>query len=75
MIRWEDLPAEMRTKEVRHYYNLLRKRPISLALKRAFDIVVSAFMLVCLSPMTPVPVLPALSVSPVPFRLRRPEYF
>ena len=49
MIRWEDLPAEMRTKEVRHYYNLLRKRPISLALKRAFDIVVSAFMLVCLS--------------------------
>lgn len=49
MIRWEDLPAEMRTKEVRHYYNLLRKRPISLALKRAFDIVVSAIMLVCLS--------------------------
>lgn len=49
MIRWEDLPAEMRTKEVRHYYDLLRKRPISLTLKRTFDIVVSAIMLVCLS--------------------------
>lgn len=49
MIRWEDLPAEMRTKEVRHYYDLLRKKPISLALKRVFDIVVSAIMLVCLS--------------------------
>lgn len=49
MRRWEDLPAEMQNEEVRYYYNLLCKKSFSLGLKRVFDVVVSAIMLVCLS--------------------------
>lgn len=49
MRKWEDLPAEMRNVEVRYYYELLCKKSFSLKLKRAFDVVVSAIMLVCLS--------------------------
>lgn len=49
MRKWEELPAEMRTEEVRYYYDLLCKKRLSLILKRAFDIVASAIMLVLLS--------------------------
>lgn len=49
MRKWEDLPAKMRTDEVRCYYNILRRKPVSLALKRIFDVVVSTVMLVCFS--------------------------
>ena len=51
MRKWEKLPLEMQTEEVRYYYNLLQKKKLSLALKRLFDIVVSAIMLVILSPV------------------------
>ena len=49
--KWESLPPEMQTDEVRVYYDLLKKRGASLFFKRAFDIVVSAVMLVLLSPV------------------------
>lgn len=49
MRKWEELPAEMRTEEVRYYYDLLCKKRFSLILKRAFDIVASAIMLMLLS--------------------------
>lgn len=49
MKKWEELPAEMRTEEVRYYYDLLCKRKASLILKRSFDIVASLIMLVTLS--------------------------
>lgn len=49
--KWEKLPAEMQTEEVRKYYNILRKKNFSLFWKRVFDIVVSALMLVILSPL------------------------
>lgn len=49
--KWEDIPAEMQTKEVRKYYDILKKKKISLFFKRVFDIVVSAIMLVILSPI------------------------
>ena len=49
MRKWEDLPAEMQNEEVRYYYDILCKKSFSLGLKRVFDIVVSAIMLVCLS--------------------------
>lgn len=49
--RWEDLPKEMQTEEVRKYYEILKKRKVSLFLKRAFDVVVSSMMLVVLSPI------------------------
>ena len=49
--RWEKLPAEMQTGEVRKYYDILRKKNFSLLWKRVFDIFVSALMLVILSPL------------------------
>lgn len=49
--KWEQLPSEMQTDEVRRYYDILKKKKASLIFKRAFDIVVSLFMLVILSPV------------------------
>lgn len=47
--KWEDLPENMQTSEVRKYYDILAKRKCSLALKRVFDIVVSLIMLIVLA--------------------------
>ncbi len=49
LISWDKLPEEMKTAEVKSYYDILSKRKGSLAVKRAFDIVVSFIMLVLLS--------------------------
>lgn len=49
--KWEDLPKEMQTEEVREYYDALKGKKFSLFLKRAFDVFVSAFMLILLSPL------------------------
>ena len=51
MRKWDELPVEMQTEEVRPYYEILCKRKFSLAMKRLFDIVVSVIMLVVLSPI------------------------
>ena len=50
MKKWDELPTEMRTEEVRYYYDILCKKKFGLAMKRLFDIVVSAIMLVILFP-------------------------
>ena len=49
--KWEKLPPEFQTEEVRPYYEILRKKQVSLMAKRGFDVVVSALMLVLLSPV------------------------
>ena len=49
--KWEELPENLRTDAVRPYYDLLARRRGSLALKRCFDVVVSAFMLLVLAPV------------------------
>lgn len=49
--KWEKLPAEMQTEQVREYYDVLRKKRTSLFFKRMFDIVVSLVMLIILSPV------------------------
>ena len=49
--KWEELPSEMQTDEVREYYDVLKKKKVSLFLKRLFDIVVSFIMLLILSPV------------------------
>ena len=49
--RWEALPVEMRTPEVRNYYDLLIRKRGSLFIKRLFDIVVSGMLLALLSPV------------------------
>lgn len=48
--KWEKLPLEMQTEEVRKYYDVLRKKRLSLFFKRTFDIIVSLLMLIILSP-------------------------
>ncbi len=49
--KWEKLPADMQTAQVRKYYEILRKKNVSLFFKRVFDVVVSAIMLIILSPL------------------------
>ena len=49
--KWEELPESLKTDAVRPYYDLLAKRRGSLLLKRCFDVVVSALMLLILSPV------------------------
>lgn len=49
--KWEDLPKEFQTDEVKMYYDLLKKKSVSLFFKRCFDIFVSAIMLILLSPV------------------------
>ena len=51
LCKWEQLPQQLQTEEVRPYYEVLRKKQGSLFLKRAFDIIVSALMLLVLSPV------------------------
>lgn len=49
--KWENLPPEFQTDEVRKYYDILQKKKCSLFFKRLFDIVVSLLMLIVLSPL------------------------
>ena len=49
--KWENLPKEMQTPEVRAYYDILQKRKLSLVMKRLFDITVSSLLLLFLSPV------------------------
>lgn len=49
--KWENLPEQLRTEAVRPYYDALKKKQGSLVAKRIFDVVVSAIMLVILSPI------------------------
>lgn len=47
---WEELPLYMRTKEVRPYYDSLKKKKISLLLKRGFDFGAATLLLLMLMP-------------------------
>lgn len=49
--KWENLPRELQTDAVRPYYDILRKKQVTLFFKRVFDIVVSGVMLLVLSPV------------------------
>lgn len=49
--KWDTLPDNMKTPEVRHYYEILRKKRASLFFKRVSDIVLSVIMLILLSPV------------------------
>ncbi len=51
LVKWEKLPPVMQTEAVRTYYDILAKRKGSLVLKRIFDIVCSAILLVIFSPV------------------------
>ena len=70
---WRLLPDEMRTKEVRKYYNILMKHRMWLKVKRAFDVVVAGIMLaVLIIPMDIIALAIRLdSPGPVFFRQAR----
>lgn len=51
MKKFESLPAELQTEQVRPYYEALAAKRGQLFLKRAFDILVSAILLLLLSPI------------------------
>jgi lipopolysaccharide/colanic/teichoic acid biosynthesis glycosyltransferase len=51
IIKWEQLPQEMQTEEVKKYYDILKKKKVSLFFKRAFDLVMSLIALIVLSPV------------------------
>lgn len=51
LISWKKLPENMKTEEVRKYYEILQSKKSSLIFKRVFDLVFSIFFAVILSPL------------------------
>ncbi|NLD19034.1 MAG: sugar transferase [Clostridiales bacterium] len=49
LVSWDKLPQEMKSEEVKAYYDILLNKKASLLFKRIFDIVVSILMIVLLS--------------------------
>ena len=49
--KWENLPKEMQNNKVRPYYQRLKKRGFSLAIKRGIDVICSLILVVILSPI------------------------
>lgn len=70
---WQDIPDFMRCDEVKAYYDILEKKKLSLALKRGFDVMVAALMLVLLAiPMLVIAIMIKLdSKGPVLYRQER----
>lgn len=71
--KWEELPDFMRTEEVRPYYEAIKKKRLSLVLKRMMDLVGGLILLVLLAiPMAVIAVLIKLdSEGPVFYRQER----
>ncbi len=70
---WNDLPGFMKCDEVRPYYNKLRKKALSLKLKRLFDVVAASILLIILTvPMVVIAVIIKIdSKGPVFYRQER----
>ena len=68
---WENMPACMRTAEVRPYYDVLCKHRLSLVLKRLFDFFVSLVMLLVLWPFMAVIAVAVRLDSPGPAIFRQ----
>ena len=47
--KWNDLPKFMQCDEVRVYYDVLKKKKVSLILKRSFDLIVGIILLIILA--------------------------
>ena len=77
MKKWNQLPKAMQTPEVKEYYDILKRKGFSLFFKRIFDIVISGFLIIILSPvMLVLAILIKLdSAGPVMFRQRRVTAF
>lgn len=51
LVKWDDLPENMKTTEVRCYYEMLAKRRFSLIVKRTFDVFTSLVLIILLLPV------------------------
>lgn len=51
MVKWEKLPDDIKNDKVRPYYDYLRHKRFSLFLKRGFDVIAAALLVVLLSPV------------------------
>ena len=51
LVKYDKLPDNLKNKEVKEYYDILKKKRIYLFFKRLFDIVVSFILLLFLSPV------------------------
>ena len=69
--KWEDLPEQMRTAEVRPYYDAVCARRTGLVAKRIFDIVVSVVLLMILLPFFAVLAVAIKLDSPGPVFFRQ----
>lgn len=71
--KWEELPDFMKCDEVKEYYDILSKKKSSLMLKRGFDVIVSAIMIVLLAiPMAIISIMIKLdSPGPIFYRQER----
>ncbi len=71
--KWDDLPDFMKTEEVKPYHEVLRKKRLSLVLKRMLDLVGGLVLLVLLAiPMAVIAVMIKLdSEGPVFYRQER----
>lgn len=49
--KYDELPKFMKNKEVKKYYDILKKKRFHLILKRLFDIFASLFLLILISPV------------------------
>lgn len=50
-MKWEKLPENMQNEAVRPYFDILKKKKVSLVFKRVFDILASAVLIILLSPV------------------------
>ena len=71
--KWERLPEFMRCDEVRPYYDILNQRRFSLLLKRIFDVIIAAILLILLAiPMAVIALMVKMdSKGPVFYRQER----
>ena len=51
LVKYDKLPDFMKNKEVKYYYDILKKKRFQLFLKRLFDIIMSLILLIILFPI------------------------
>ncbi|MDU4892212.1 MAG: sugar transferase [Clostridium sp.] len=51
LVKWDELPENMKNEEVRYYYDILMKNKNSIFFKRFFDVLLSIILIVILSPV------------------------
>ena len=45
LVKWDELPDNMKNNEVRYYYEILSKKKTHLLYKRIFDLIVALILL------------------------------